>query len=64
MARNAQPKPHHKVKTPVAIYLVHHPECTEAEELSKTLYDWFRLGYLIGDSSGAGLPVYFRRQIS
>ncbi|RPI76934.1 MAG: toll/interleukin-1 receptor domain-containing protein, partial [Planctomycetaceae bacterium] len=31
--------------------------------LAAKLYDWFRLGYLSGDSSGAGLPVYFRRQI-
>ena len=52
-----------KVKSPVSIYIVHHPECKEAEVLSGKLYDWFRLGYLSGDSSGAGLPVYFRRQV-
>ena len=52
-----------KVKSPVSIYIVHHPECKEAEALSGKLYDWFRLGYLSGDSSGAGLPVYFRRQV-
>ncbi len=63
MARSEQAKRLGTVKTPVAIYIVHHPECKEAEELSATLYDWFRLGYLSGDSSGAGLPVYFRRQI-
>jgi|GEM_PF-836950 len=51
------------VKSPVSVYIVHHPECKEAEVLSGKLYDWFRLGYLSGDSSGAGLPVYFRRQV-
>jgi len=51
------------MKTPVSIYVVHHPECTDAEGLAKSLYDWFRLGYLSGDQSGAGLPVYYRRQL-
>ena len=55
--------PKTSVKSPVSIYIVHHPECKEAEVLSGKLYDWFRLGYLSGDSSGAGLPVYFRREV-
>ncbi|MFN0052417.1 MAG: TIR domain-containing protein [Planctomycetales bacterium] len=55
--------PKSRVKSPVSIYIVHHPECKEAQALSAKLYDWFRLGYLSGDSSGAGLPVYFRRQV-
>ncbi len=51
------------MKTPVAIYVIHHPECTVAADLAKSLYDWFRLGYLSGDQSGAGLPVYYRRML-
>jgi len=51
------------MKTPVSIYVVHHPECSIAADLAKSLYDWFRLGYLSGDQSGAGLPVYYRRQL-
>ena len=51
------------MKTPVSIYVIHHPECRVAENLAKSLYDWFRLGYLSGDQSGAGLPVYYRRQL-
>lgn len=51
------------MKTPVSIYVIHHPQCKVAEELANSLYDWFRLGYLSGDQSGAGLPVYYRRQL-
>ena len=51
------------MNTPVAIYVIHHPECTVAADLAKSLYDWFRLGYLSGDQSGAGLPVYYRRKL-
>lgn len=54
----------HTMKTPVSIYVIHHPKCKVAEELAKSLYDWFRLGYLSGDQSGAGLPVYYRRQLA
>jgi hypothetical protein len=50
-------------KTPVTIYIVHHPECEEAEQLAAGLYDWFRLGYMSGDASGAGLPVFYRRRL-
>ncbi len=49
--------------TPVSIYVIHHPQCKVAEGLAKSLYDWFRLGYLSGDQSGAGLPVYYRRTL-
>lgn len=52
------------MKTSVSIYVVHHPECKVAEKLAKSLYDWFRLGYLSGDQSGAGLPVYYRRFVN
>ena len=52
------------MQTPVSIYVVHHPKCAKAEALAARLYDWFRLGYLSGDSSAAGLPVNFRRQLS
>ena len=51
------------MKSPVTIYFVHHTSCKTAGMLSRSLYDWFRLGYLTGDQSGAGLPVYFRRQL-
>ena len=51
------------MQTPVSIYVVHHPACIAAQDLAKSLYDWFRLGYLSGDSSGAGMPLYFRRQL-
>lgn len=51
------------MQTPVTIYVVHHPQCTQAELLASRRYDWFRLGYQSGDSSAAGLPVYFRHQL-
>jgi hypothetical protein len=35
-----------------------------AEELAKGLYEWFRLGYLTGDTGGASLNIYFRRVLS
>ncbi|MCA9059794.1 MAG: toll/interleukin-1 receptor domain-containing protein, partial [Planctomycetaceae bacterium] len=50
--------------SPITIYIVHHPKCQEAENLAGRLYQWFRLGYLSGDSSAAGLPVHFRRRVS
>lgn len=53
-----------KIKSPVTIYVVHHPDCVFAATLANSLYDWFRLGYLSGDQSGAGLPVYYRRHLS
>lgn len=52
------------MQTPVTIYVVHHPQCRQAEMLAGRLFDWFRLVYLSGNSSAAGLPVYFRRQLS
>ena len=50
---------------PVTIYVVHHPECSEANALASHLFEWFRLSSLSGESSGgaAGLPVYYRRQL-
>jgi hypothetical protein len=53
------------LKTPVTIYVVHHPDCEEAKELASRLFEWFRLSCLSGESSAgaAGLPVYFRRQL-
>ncbi len=51
------------MKSPLAIYVVHHPECKSANLLARSLYDFFRLGYLSGDQSGAGLPVYYRRHL-
>lgn len=50
------------MKSPVTIYVVHHPECKLAEELASSLFDWFRLGYL-GDSNSVGVPIYFRRSL-
>lgn len=52
-----------RVKTPVTIYVVHHPQCAQAILLAQKLYEWFRLGYLTGDSSAAGLPIHFRRMV-
>lgn len=51
------------IKSPVTVYVIHHPACKEAEYLCRRLYEWFRLGHLSGHSTGAGLPVYFRRQL-
>ncbi len=49
---------------PISIYLAHHPDCTDAERLASQLFSWFRLGDLAGESAAAGLPVFFRRNIS
>lgn len=53
-----------KMKSPVTIYIIHHPKCHQAYKLAGKLFDWFRLGYLSGDAGAAGLPVYFRRRLS
>lgn len=47
----------------VTLYLVHHPKCDAASRLSREMFDWFRLSFLSGAQSGAGIPVYFRREI-
>ena len=52
------------MKSPVTIYVVHHPKCKLAEQLASSLFDWFRLGYLGSDSNSVGVPVYFRRSLS
>ncbi len=49
---------------PITFYLVHHPDCSEAEQLSSSLFSWFRLGDLAGEYAAAGLPVFFRRNIA
>ena len=54
---------HSPITTPVAIYMVHHPDCQIAHQLSQQLYRWFRLGDQEGDAADAGLPVYYRRQL-
>jgi hypothetical protein len=51
-------------KTPVTIYVVHHPQCSLAEKLASRLFKWFRLADLSVEASAAGLPVYFRRQLA
>lgn len=51
------------MQAPVSLYIVHHPACDRAAVVARSLYDWFRLGYLSGDQSGAGLPVHYRRQL-
>lgn len=48
----------------VTLYLVHHPKCIAAHRLSQEMYSWFRLSSLSGAQSGAGIPVFFRRQIN
>ena len=54
---------HSPIKTPIVIYIAHHPDCQIAHQLSQQLYQWFRLGDQTGDAADAGLPVYYRRQI-
>ncbi len=39
---------------PVRIYVLHHPDSKEAEELTNRIYEWFRLPSL------EGIPVYVR----
>ena len=51
------------MKSPVSIYVVHHPNCKLAEQLASSLFDWFRLGYLGSDSNSVGVPIYFRRSL-
>lgn len=52
------------MKTPVTIYVVHHPQCSQAGKLATQLFDWFRLRSFSAEASAAGLPVYFRRQLA
>ena len=51
------------MKSPVSIYVVHHPKCKLAGQLASSLFDWFRLGYLGSDSNSVGVPIYFRRSL-
>lgn len=50
-------------RTPVTIYVVHHPDSNDAKKLAGGLFDWFRLSEMNGDSCEAGLPLYFRRKV-
>ncbi|HBH51306.1 MAG TPA: hypothetical protein DDY91_05380 [Planctomycetaceae bacterium] len=52
-----------RIKLPVRIHIAHHEKCREAAWFATKLYEWFRLGYSIGDAGGAGLPVSFRRKV-
>ena len=52
-----------QINTPIAIYIVHHPACKQAEQLARNLFQWFRLSDLAGDAAAAGLPVYYRRYL-
>lgn len=57
-------KKRRKIKLPVRIHIAHHEKSGEAAWFATKLYEWFRLGYSIGDAGGAGLPVSFRRKVS
>ena len=52
-----------KINSPISIYVVHHPDCQQAEILAKRLFQWFRLNELDDDAAVAGLPVYYRRHL-
>jgi hypothetical protein len=58
------PKQALPMKTPVTIYIVHHPQCNQAERLATQLFKWFRLTSFSAEASAAGLPVYFRRHVA
>lgn len=48
---------------PIVVYIIHHPDCNEATQLTTQLFHWFRLGNFAGDAAAAGLPVYYRRAL-
>lgn len=51
------------VQSPLSIYVVHHPGSLECRMLAGHLHDWFRLKQNDGDSTEAGLPVWFRAHL-
>lgn len=46
--------------SPLAIYVVFHPDSVEARRLADHLHDWFRLKTDDGERSESGLPVWYR----
>lgn len=48
------------VRTPLTVYVVHHPDCEAARKLADSLFKWFRLIDSDSASPAAGVPVYFR----
>ena len=52
-----------RLKTPLALYIVFHPQAGECRELADHLYDWFRLKDDDGEGTEAGLPVWYRTRL-
>jgi hypothetical protein len=50
--------------SPVTLYILHHPQSTQACGISQHLLKWFRLSDSTGNQSDAGLPVWYRRGIA
>lgn len=48
----------------VTIYIVHHPQSDFTRSVSQNLLRWFRLSDATGAQSDAGLPVWYRREIT
>jgi sugar phosphate isomerase/epimerase len=48
-----------QAKTPVTIYVVHHPQCSLAEKLASRLFKWFRLASPVGRSECSGTAGLF-----
>jgi hypothetical protein len=48
---------------PLTIYVIFHPRSAESRDLAGHLHDWFRLKFDEGDSTEAGLPIWFRARL-
>lgn len=48
----------------VTLYILHHPQSTQACGISQHLLKWFRLSDSTGNQSDAGLPVWYRREVT
>ncbi|MCU0866308.1 MAG: TIR domain-containing protein [Planctomycetes bacterium] len=57
------PKPRSR-STPLSIYVVFHPRSEKCRELAHSLHGWFRLAEDDSDRTEAGLPIWFRSQLT
>lgn len=48
------------LRTPLSIYVVFHPGSEASQRHADVIHDWFRLAEDDGDSTEAGIPVWYR----
>lgn len=49
-----------RLRTPLSLYVVYHPDSDTSQRYADVIHDWFRLVDDDGDSTEAGIPVWYR----